>query len=322
MGWLIEKEAEVSCQFKQIEQIPPEGAAIMVTYSTINYKDALALLNKAPIARKFPMVPGIDFAGIVVQDDSGRFANNSEVFLNGWGVGESHWGGLAEKARVPAEWLQEVPKGLNMQSCMALGTAGYTSMLCILGLLDQGITPDMGKIAVTGASGGVGSFTVFFLKKLGFEVIAFTGKQEQFDILKKQGASEVRLRSELENAGRALEKAQWIAAIDTVGNAVLANILAATADNGVVSICGLTGGAGLKTTVMPFILRGVTMVGINSVTQPMKNRKRAWNKIAELITPQECQTMSEEIALINAQEKAADLLSGKLNKRIVVKIAK
>ena len=322
MGWLIEKKIEISCQLKQIEQIALEGVTVMVSYSTINYKDALALLDKAPIARKFPMIPGIDFAGKVVQDNSGKFTSGTEVFLNGWGVGESHWGGLAEKARVPAKWLQKIPPGLDMQSCMTLGTAGYTSMLCILGLLDQGITPKMGKIAVTGASGGVGSFAVLFLQKLGFEVIAFTSKQEQFEILKKQGASETRLRSELETTGKALEKTQWVGAIDTVGGSVLASILAASADNGVVSICGLTGGADLKTTVIPFIIRGITMIGINSVNQPIKNRQRAWEKIANLITPVECQKMSEEIILADAQKKAVALLQGNLNKRIVVKVGK
>ena len=321
-GWLIEKEVEVSCNFKQIEQIPSQGVAVMVSYSTINYKDALALLDKAPIARKFPMIPGIDFSGKVVVDESGNFTAGEEVFLNGWNVGESYWGGLAEKARVPAEWLQRVPKGLDMQSCMALGTAGYTSMLCILGLLEKGIKPSMGKIAVSGASGGVGSFAVLFLKKLGFEVIAFTGKESQFGILKEKGASEIRLRSELENPTRPLEKAEWIAAVDTVGGNVLASLLAKTADNGVVSICGLTGGAGLKTTVMPFILRGVSMLGINSVTQPMDIREKAWQKIAELVTPMECSGMSEIIPIEKAKEKAAELIAGKLKKRIVIQVTK
>ena len=319
-GWLIEKDLEVTCKLKQIDYLPQNEVLLDVAYSTINYKDALALLNKAPIARSFPMVPGIDLAGKVIKDLSGKFKKDTPVFINGWEIGEKYWGGLAQRAQIPAKWLQKIPKELDMQSCMAIGTAGYTSMLCILALLDHGISPAKGRVAVTGASGGVGSFAVLFLRKLGFEVVAFTGKEEQFNILRKQGAKEIRRRAELKTFTKALEKTQWAAAIDTVGSDVLASILTATDNNGVVTVCGLTGGSNLNTTVMPFILRGITMVGINSVTQSLKNRKRAWKKIAELITPVECKQMSEIIPLSLAAKKAAELLGGKLAKRVVVKV--
>ena len=318
MGWLIEKEVEEKCTLQEIAELPAEGVTIEVAFSTVNYKDALALQSKAPIARKFPMVPGIDLAGKVVSEGNTLFPKGTEVFSNGWGVGENHWGGLAQMACLPEAYLQKIPDALTAKDCMALGTAGYTAMLCVLALLDSGVKPEDGKVAITGATGGVGSFALLFLARLGYEIIAFTGKEEQINTLKEQGASEVMMRKDLEEKAKPLDKTIWKAAIDTVGGNVLANILAKTKDEGVVAICGLTGGAGLQTTVMPFILRGVRLIGVNSVTQPMKNRERAWQKIAELINESDCGNRSETISLKEAQEKAAALLQGKLSKRLVV----
>ena len=318
MGWLIEKEVEEKCTLQEIAELPAEGVTIEVAFSTVNYKDALALQSKAPIARSFPMIPGIDLAGKVVSEGSSAFPKGTEVFSNGWGVGESYWGGLAQMACLPEAYLQKIPNGLTAKNCMALGTAGYTAMLCVLALLDSGVKPEDGKVAITGATGGVGSFALLFLARLGYEIIAFTGKEEQINTLKEQGASEVMMRKDLEEKAKPLDKTIWKAAIDTVGGNVLANILAKTKDEGVVAICGLTGGAGLHTTVMPFILRGVRMIGVNSVTQPMKNRERAWQKIAELINESDCGNRSETISLKEAQEKAAALLQGQLSKRLVV----
>lgn len=320
MGWLIEKTVEVSCSLKEITCLPKIGIEIEVFYSTINYKDALALQDKAPIAKSFPMVPGIDLAGKVIASDNQQFQVGNEVFCNGWGVGEKYWGGLAQKAKIPAEYLQLIPAKMNAQSCMALGTAGYTAMLCVLALLDNEIAPTSGKVVISGASGGVGSFALLFLAKLGFEIVTITGKEDQVEKLYQQGASEVLLRKNFEISAKALDKAIWLAAIDTVGGNVLANILSKIKDNGVVSLCGLTGGSELKTTVMPFILRGVKMIGINSVTQPMKNRKRVWDKIAELISIDECEKLCDVIELKDAQTKADELLQGTLSKRVIVKI--
>ena len=254
----------------------------------------------------------------VVSEGNTLFPKGTEVFSNGWGVGENHWGGLAQMACLPEAYLQKIPDALTAKDCMALGTAGYTAMLCVLALLDSGVKPEDGKVAITGATGGVGSFALLFLARLGYEIIAFTGKEEQINTLKEQGASEVMMRKDLEEKAKPLDKTIWKAAIDTVGGNVLANILAKTKDEGVVAICGLTGGAGLQTTVMPFILRGVRLIGVNSVTQPMKNRERAWQKIAELINESDCGNRSETISLKEAQEKAAALLQGKLSKRLVV----
>ncbi len=318
MGWLIEKEVEEKCSFKEIAELPAEGVTIKIAYSTVNYKDALALSSKAPIARSFPMIPGIDLAGTVVSEGSSAFPKGTEVFSNGWGVGESHWGGLAQMACLPENYLQKIPKTITAKNCMALGTAGYTAMLCVLALLDNGVKPDGGKVAITGATGGVGSFALLFLAKMGYEIIAFTGKEDQIEALKKQGASSVLMRKDLEEKAKPLDKAVWNAAIDTVGGNVLSNILAKTKNEGVVSICGLTGGTGLHTTVMPFILRGVRLIGINSVTQAMKNRERAWQKIAELVSSADCENRSECVALKDAQEKAGELLQGKLSKRVIV----
>ena len=206
MGWLIEKEVEEKCTLQEIAELPAEGVTIEVAFSTVNYKDALALQSKAPIARKFPMVPGIDLAGKVVSEGNTLFPKGTEVFSNGWGVGENHWGGLAQMACLPEAYLQKIPDALTAKDCMALGTAGYTAMLCVLALLDSGVKPEDGKVAITGATGGVGSFALLFLARLGYEIIAFTGKEEQINTLKEQGASEVMMRKDLEEKAKPLDK--------------------------------------------------------------------------------------------------------------------
>lgn len=251
--------------------LPQGDVLVHIQYSTLNYKDALAITDKSPIARIFPLVPGIDFVGIVAKSSDARFKVNDQVILNGWGVGEKHWGGLAQQASVQGDWLIHLPKEITPKQAMSVGTAGYTAMLCIMALEKQGITPEMGDVLVTGANGGVGSFAISFLAQLGYRVVASTGRLEESDYLKKLGAAEMIDRHELSEPGKPLQKARWAAAIDSVGSVTLANVCAGIKDNGAVAACGLAQGMDFPATVAPFILRGVSLLGINSVTQPAEN---------------------------------------------------
>lgn len=321
---LIEKTAagDQTVQLRPLSdaQLPEGDVTVRVAYSTLNYKDALALTGKAPIVRHFPMVPGIDFAGTVEHSDTPAFSPGQDVLLNGWGVGESHWGGLATRARVKAEWLLPLPAVFSARQAMALGTAGYTAMLCIRALQRQGITPQSGEILVTGATGGVGSIAVMVLARLGYAVVAVTGRMEEAPFLKDLGAHDVIPRQYLESMTRPLEKARWAGAIDVAGGQLLAAVCASILPYGVVAACGLAAGMDFPATVAPFILRGVTLVGIESVSCPVEERRAAWQDLVALVDVKKLDALTTEITLADAPKEAEALLSGKVKGRLVVKL--
>jgi len=299
----------------------PEGDVhVKVHYSTLNYKDGLAITGKSPIVRSFPMVPGIDLTGEVIKSSSPDFKPGDLVLLNGWGVGESHWGGLAQEARLKSEWLIPLPKAFTAKQSLAIGTAGYTAMLCIMALQKHGVLPSDGEILVTGAAGGVGSFAVSLLHQLGYTVVASSGRLEEADYLKSLGASEVIDRATLTQPGKPLVKERWAAVVDSVGSHTLANACAATKANGAVAACGLAQGMDFPGTVAPFILRGITLYGINSVTQPKQKRIEAWNQLATLCKPDQLLEIAKEISLEQAIAVAADLIDGKVRGRVIVDV--
>jgi acrylyl-CoA reductase (NADPH) len=293
---------------------------VRVEWSTVNYKDGLAVTGKAPVVRRFPMVPGIDFVGMVESSTHPDWKPGDRVILNGWGVGETHLGAYAEKARVKGEWLVPVPPGMTGREAMTIGTAGYTAMLCVMALERHGITPDRGPIVVTGAAGGVGSVAVALLARLGFKVIASTGRTAEADYLKGLGASEIIDRAELSQPGKPLGKERWAGGIDAVGSQTLANVLAQTRYGGAVAACGLAGGMDLPTTVAPFILRGVSLLGIDSVMCPLAVRREAWKRLASDLDRGKLAAMSNEIGLAGVLVAAPAILEGKVRGRIVVKI--
>lgn len=301
-------------------QLPDHDVTVDVEYSTLNYKDALALTASAPIVRNFPLVPGIDFSGTVSASDNPNYKPGDKVVLNGWDVGESHWGGLAGKARVKGDWLVPLPDAFDTRQAMAIGTAGYTAMLCVLALERQGVTPDKGEIVVSGASGGVGSVAVAVLSKLGYKVVALTGRVDEGDYLKALGASEVMDRAELEGKGKPLARERWAGAVDTVGSHILVNICAATKHGGVVTACGLAAGMDFPATVAPFILRGVTLVGINSVICPFEERVEAWQRLGQDLDVAKLDAMVSEIGLSEVLDTAPQFLDGKVRGRIIVDV--
>ncbi|WP_233885114.1 acrylyl-CoA reductase (NADPH) [Paraburkholderia flagellata] len=299
----------------------PEGDVLVdVGYSTLNYKDGLAITGKGPVVRSFPMVPGIDFAGTVAQSANPAYAVGDAVVLNGWGVGEQHWGGLAQKARVNGDWLIPLPSGFTPRQTMAVGTAGYTAMLCILALERHGITPAHGDVLVTGASGGVGSFAIALLTRRGYRVAASTGRPQEAEYLKQLGAVEVIDRASLSEPGRPLQKERWAAAIDSVGGHTLANVCASLRADGAVAACGLAQGMDLPATVAPFILRGVSLLGINSVTRPFAQRQQAWQALGETLDLKQLDTITHEIGLAEAIPAAGELLAGRVRGRLVVDV--
>lgn len=278
-GILVNKDENTYCaDVVDIDKASlPEGdVTVKVSYSSLNYKDGLAITGKSPVVRKFPMVPGIDLAGTVIESSTSQYSVGDEVLLNGWGVGEKHWGGLAQIARLNSQWLVPMPKGLTPKQTMAIGTAGYTAMLSVIALEKNGITPQSGKVLVTGANGGVGSFSIAILSRLGYQVIASTGRIEESNYLMNElGAAEVIDRKELSEAGKPLMKERWAAAIDSVGSHTLANVCASTAYGGTVAACGLAQGMDFNSNVAPFILRGVTLAGIDSVMRSYEDRVQA-----------------------------------------------
>jgi acrylyl-CoA reductase (NADPH) len=301
----------------------PEGdVRVKVLYSTLNYKDGLAITGKGPVVRSFPMIPGIDFAGEVLESASPDFKPGEMVLLNGWGVGEGHWGGLAQQARVKAEWLIPLPKGFSAKQALAIGTAGYTAMLCVMVLQQHGLKPDDGEVLVTGAAGGVGSFAITLLKKLGYRVVASTGRLSEADYLKKLGASEVIDRTALSEPGKPLAKERWAAVVDSVGSHTLANACAQTKSNGAVAACGLAQGMDFPSTVAPFILRGITLYGINSVTIPKEKRILAYEQLNQLVDKQTLDEISQEISLEDALKYAQDLMAGNVRGRLIVDVNK
>ncbi|MBN3125587.1 MDR family oxidoreductase [Pectobacterium brasiliense] len=320
---LEQSDGLTHAQIREIdaEQLPTGDVTVDINWSSINYKDALAIIGKGKIIRNFPMVPGIDFAGTVRHSDSDRFTVGQPVILTGWGVGENHWGGLAQQARVKSDWLVPLPASLDARKAMILGTAGFTAMLCVMALEDGGITPESGDIIVTGASGGVGSTAVALLAELGYQVTAVSGRADNTDYLKKLGAKQVLDRSEFSGSPRPLEKQRWAGAVDTVGDNVLATLLAQMDYNATVAACGLAGGVALPTTVMPFILRNVRLQGVDSVMAPLARRQQAWERLATILPESFYQQVTQEIGLEDVPAVAAALLENKVTGRTLVKIS-
>ena len=292
-----------------------------ISHSTLNYKDGLALTAKAPIIRKFPLTPGIDFAGTVSASDNSDYKPGDAVILNGWGVGESHSGGFAERARVKGDWLVKLPAGMTAAHAMAIGTAGYTSMLCIMALEDAGITPDSGEILVTGAAGGVGSVAIAILSKLGYSVTASTGRTSEEAFLKGLGASSIVDREEFNTPPKALAKTRWAGCVDAVGSTTLANVLSQMNYGGAVAACGLAQGMDLPASVAPFILRGVRLQGVDSVMCPKPRREQAWARLAKDLDMAKLDSLTSHIKLDDVIAAGADIMSGKVRGRIVVDIA-
>ncbi len=301
-------------------QLPEGNVKVKVDYSTLNYKDGLAITGASPVVRNFPMVPGIDLAGSVEESSHPDYKAGDMVVLNGWGVGEVHWGGLAEKARLNGDWLVPLPERFSARDAMAIGTAGYTSMLCVMALEAQGVTPDKGDVLVTGAVGGVGSVAVSLLAGLGYNVVASTGRAEEADYLKSLGASSIIDRAELSEKGRPLGKERWAGAIDTVGSHTLANVCAGIKYGGAVAACGLAQGFDLPATVMPFILRGVILNGVDSVMCPKEKRITAWQRLAKDLDMSHLELITREIGLSEAIPTAKALLDGKVKGRVIVNV--
>ncbi len=320
---LIEKDdAGYRAGIKEIDeaQLPEGDVTVRVSHSTLNYKDGLAITGRGPVVRKFPLVPGIDLVGTVEQSDNPDYKSGDGVVLNGWGVGEGHWGGLAQKARLKGEWLVPLPAQFTPQQAMAVGTAGYTAMLCVLALERHGVTPEQGEILVTGAAGGVGSVAVAVLSKLGYTVVGVSGRPEEFDYVKRLGATEVLERAAFSSQGKPLARERWAGAVDVVGSHTLANVCASTKYRGVVTACGLAGGMDFPATVAPFILRGVTLAGVDSVMCPRADRLVAWQRLGTDLDLDKLGLITKEIGLAEAIPMAAQLLDGHVRGRVVVDV--
>jgi acrylyl-CoA reductase (NADPH) len=298
----------------------PANVTVAVDYSTVNYKDGLAITNKSPVVRKWPMVPGIDAAGTVVASGDPRYQPGDAVVLNGWGVGETHWGGLAQQAIFKGDWLVRLPTGMTARQAMAIGTAGYTAMLCVMALQDHGVVPGAGEVLVTGAAGGVGSVSVALLSQLGYSVVASTGKATEADYLHTLGAVGVIDRAELSAPGKPLQKERWAGVVDSVGSHTLANACAQTRYGGTVAACGLAQGMDLTASVAPFILRGVTLAGVDSVMCPQPRRQQAWQRLAAELDRRKLDAMTREVPLAGALEVAREILAGQVRGRVVVNV--
>lgn len=318
---LIEKPGDtqtVSVSEVSETQLPEGDVLVDVAYSTLNYKDALAITGAAPVVRSFPMVPGIDFAGTVAESSHPDFKPGDRVVLNGWGVGEVHWGGLAERARVKGDWLVPLPEAIDLRQAAAIGTAGYTAMLCVLALERQGVTPDKGEIVVSGAAGGVGSVATALLAAKGYEVAAVTGRASEADYLRGLGASSVIDRAELTGKTRPLAKERWAGGVDVAGSTVLANMISMMKYRGVVAACGLAAGMDLPASVAPFILRGVTLAGVDSVMCPKPDRLEAWTRLASDLDLGKLEGMITELPFADVVEIAPKFLEGAVRGRMVV----
>jgi acrylyl-CoA reductase (NADPH) len=318
----IVKEPAYGASYSEFDEseLMDGDVTVRVSHSTVNYKDGLAITGKSPVVRRFPMIPGIDFAGVVETSSHKDFKPGDAVVLTGWGVGETHLGGYAEKARVKGEWLVPLPAGLTAAQAMAIGTAGFTAMLAVLALEKAGLTPDRGPVLVTGAAGGVGSVAVSLLAKAGWRVIASTGRPEEADFLKRLGATDIINRAELSSPGRPLGKERWAAAVDCVGSHTLANVLAQTSYDGAVAACGLAQGMDLPTSVAPFILRGVSLLGIDSVMKPKAARLIAWERLARDLDREKIAEISTTIGYDKVIETAHQILEGKVRGRVIVEI--
>jgi acrylyl-CoA reductase (NADPH) len=318
----LTKDPEFRAQVADLEdsQLPPGNVKLRVEYSTINYKDGLAIANKSPIVRTWPMVAGIDGAGVVEESDYPAWRPGDRVILNGWGAGEVHWGCLAQKASLKGEWLVKLPDALTSRQAMAIGTAGYTAMLCAMALERGGVTKDQGEVLVTGAAGGVGSVAIAILAGWGFRVVASTGRPQEGDYLTSLGAAEVIDRKSLSEPGKPLQRERWAGVIDSVGSHTLANACAQTQANGVVAACGLAQGMDFPATVAPFILRGITLAGINSVTAPSEVRSEAWSRLAKGLDLAKLESMTREIPLAESLNVAREILAGQVRGRLVVDV--
>lgn len=300
------------------EDLMDGDVTIEVEATTVNYKDGLAITGKSPVIRHWPMVPGIDLVGTVAESESPAFSAGDKVLLNGFGVGETHWGAYAQRARLSANWLIPLPKGLDPVQAMGVGTAGYTAMLCVMALEKAGVEPSGGPVVVTGANGGVGSVAIAILSGLGYHVIASTGRPEEADFLTRLGASEIIDRNELSEPGKPLGKERWVAGVDAVGSHTLANVLAQTSYGGAVAACGLAQGFDLPTTVMPFILRGVSLLGIDSVMQPKEKRVEAWGRIVDQLDMSKLDEITKVIGFDDIIVTARDIVDGKVRGRVAV----
>lgn len=319
---VLNKEPEFSATIENINEatLPQTDIAVEVQYSTINFKDGLAITNKGPVVRQWPMIPGIDGSGRILQSSHPQWQVGDLVIHNGWGVGETHWGCLAQRAHLKSEWLVKLPAAFTPRQAMAIGTAGYTAMLCVMAIEQGGAKPGQGEVVVTGATGGVGSIAIALLSRLGFNVVAVTGKLVQEAYLKTLGASRVIDRQEFMAAGKPLQKERWAAAIDTAGSHTLANLCAQMQYGAPIAACGLAQGADLSLTVMPFILRGVQLLGIDSVMAPIAKRQTAWDRLARDLELSKLESMIQEIRLEQVPQYAAELMAGQVTGRIVVKI--
>lgn len=299
---------------------PDADVTVRVEYSTINYKDALALTNRSPVVRRWPMVPGIDGAGVVEASSHPGFAAGDRVILNGWGVGETHWGCLAQRARLKGDWLIAMPPALDARRAMSIGTAGYTAMLCVMMLERQGVAPGHGEVLVTGAAGGVGSVAIALLARLGFRVVASTGRASEADYLRALGAAEVIDRATLSEPGKPLQKERWAAVVDAVGSHTLANACAQTKYRGTVAACGLAQGMDFPATVAPFILRGVRLIGVDSVMCPLDDRREAWRRLASELDAEQLERITTVVGLDDVLRLAPEMLAGKVRGRIAVDV--
>ncbi len=303
-----------------LDDLMEGDVVVAVSHSTVNYKDGLAITGRSPVVRKLPMIPGIDLAGTVEISSHPGFKAGDRVLVNGYGLSETHFGGYSEIARVKGDWLVKIPDAFTAADAMAIGTAGYTAMLCVLALEDAGVTPDKGDVVVTGAAGGVGSVAVAILARLGYRVVASTGRTEEEPYLKSLGAAEIIPRTELAAKPRPLAKERWAGAVDSVGSTTLANVLASTKYGGAVAACGLAGGLDLPASVAPFILRGISLLGIDSVYMPMARRRQAWERMARDLDPKLLASMTRMISLKDVPQAAEDILAGKVRGRLVVEI--
>ncbi|MEZ5784424.1 MAG: MDR family oxidoreductase [Rhizobiaceae bacterium] len=322
---VLRKMEEVFSRDVEEITLPPtdsSGVVCALAYSSLNYKDALAITNRGPVVRRWPMVPGIDGAGVVERSSVPQFSEGTEVAVTGWGLGETRWGCLAGSVFLPREFPAALPVGLSLREAMAVGTAGLTAMLCILRIEGHGVCPQDGPVLVTGASGGVGGMALMFLKSLGYTAVASTGRVEEADYLESIGASLVIDRAQLAKPGKPLAKEEWAAVIDSVGSVTLANACAATKYGGIVAACGLAQGMDLPATVAPFILRGVTLAGIDSVMAPQDLRRAAWDRIAQVLDRAALARITREIALSDIIEAAEELLAGRVRGRLVVDVRK
>ncbi len=322
-AWLLDKpDGEFRAEIRELDdsRLPPGDVLVRVLHSSVNYKDALALTDRAPVVRSWPMVPGIDGAGVVLQSSHPQWKPGDRWILNGWGVGETHWGCLAERASLRGDWLVPLPEGFDTRQAMILGTAGYTAMLCVQAIAAHGARPEHGEVLVTGATGGVGSVAVALLARRGWKVAAVTGKPQHAEYLRELGASEVLPRQAFSEPGRPLQKERWAAVVDTAGSHVLANACAQTRWGGVVTACGLAQGMDFPASVAPFILRNVTLAGIDSVMQPQPARRAAWAALVAEIDPGQLERMAHDLRLEQALEAAQALMQGSWRGRAVVAV--